>query len=144
MRIRVNRLVYSLIGIALAAGLLVTAFARPEPALTASTTCYGRCATATVLSFSPATVVLGHENVVVFKVKVHALVSGNGKPAGLVIVHWGHVILCTIIIKNGSGHCSPPRAKLPLGSHTIVASYVGNGTFAPSTSAGETLTVVWR
>ncbi len=141
MRIGVNKLVYPLIATAFAASLLVTAFARAEPTLTSSDNCYGRCPSATVLSLSPTKVTYGRENTVVFRVTVRGLARGTGEPTGWVAVAWQTVTLCSTYVRNGEGRCSPSATALPVGSYTIVARYVGNRMFEPSTSRGQTLIV---
>lgn len=67
--------------------------------------------------------------------------SGAGTPTGTVVVTADGISLCTVALVGGSGSCSSPFA--PLGSDTVVASYSGDGAFAPS--AGTTsLTVDGR
>jgi hypothetical protein len=82
MRARVNRLVYVVIGAALAVGLLVSAFVGPEAQLTASEDCYGLCPSVTALSLSSSTVTYGNEQVEKFTVRVTAGAPGTGVPTG--------------------------------------------------------------
>ena len=142
MRMRVNRLVYVLIGAALAVGLLVSAFARPEPRLTASEDCYGLCPSVTALSLSSSTVTYGDEQVEKFSVKVSAGAPGTGVPTGYVVVESGTKILCSIHLYRGKGSCSPAAKALARGSYEIVAYYSGDKNFKPSTSSRKTLTVL--
>jgi Bacterial Ig-like domain (group 3) len=142
MRLRVNRLVYVLIGAALAVGLLLSAFVKPQPRLTASEDCYGLCPSVTVLSLSSSTVTYGDEQAEEFSVKVTASAPGTGVPTGYVLVESGTKILCSIHLYRGTGSCSPAAKALARGSHKIVASYSGDRNFKPSTSSMETLTVL--
>jgi hypothetical protein len=141
---RVNRLIYVLVGAALVAGLLVSVFQRPESTLAASEDCYGLCASATVLSLSSSTVTYGNEQVERFSVKVTAGAPGTGAPTGYVAVESGTKILCTIQLHRhrGTGSCSPSATALARGSYEIVANYSGDKNFNPSTSSPSTLTVL--
>ena len=143
MRVRVNRLVYVLIGAALAVGLLVSAFVRPEAKLTASEDCYGLCPSVTALSVPSPTVTYGNEQVEKFSVKVTAGAPGTGVPTGYVGVESGTKILCIIHLHRGTGSCSLAAAKaLARGSYKVVALYGGDMNFKPSTSSRKTLTVL--
>ena len=142
MRMRVNRLIYVLVGAALLAGLLVSAFQRPESSLAASQDCYGVCPSVTALSLSSSTVAYGNQQVEKFRVKVRAGTPGTGGPAGYVVVESGKKILCAVYLHRGMGSCSPVTKALKLGPHQIVAHYSGNKNFKPSTSNPETLTVL--
>lgn len=142
MRMRVNRLVYVLIGAALAVGLLVSVFVRPEARLAASEDCYGLCPSVTALSLSSATVIYGNEQIEKFSVKVSAGVHGTGVPTGAVAMESGTKILCSIRLYHGKGNCSPAAKALTRGSYKIVAHYSGNKNFRPSTSSRKTLTVL--
>jgi peptidase E len=142
MRMRVNRLVYMLMGAALLVGLLVSGFVRAEPTLTAAEDCYGLCSSVTALSLSSSTVAYGNQQVEKFRVKVRAGTPGTGGPAGYVVVESGTKFLCAIYLHRGMGSCSPVTKALKLGPHQIVAHYSGNKNFKPSTSNPETLTVL--
>ena len=142
MRMRVNRLVYVLIGAALAVGLLLSVFVRPESRLAASEDCYGLCPSATALSLSSSTVTYGNEQVEKFSVKVSAGAPGTGVPTGYVVVESGTKILCSIHLYRGTGSCSPAVKVLARGSYKIVAHYSGDKNFKPSTSSRKTLTVL--
>jgi Bacterial Ig-like domain (group 3) len=142
MRMRVNRLVYVLIGAALAVGLLVSAFVRPESRLAASEDCYGLCPSVTALSLSSSTVTYGDEHVEKFSVKVRAGAPGTGVPTGYVVVESGAETLCSIHLYRGKGSCSPAANALARGSYMIVAHYGGDLNFKPSTSSWKTLTVL--
>jgi len=142
MRMRVNRLVYVLLGAALLVGLLVSGFVRPEPTLAASQDCYGVCPSMTALSLSSSTVAYGNQQVEKFRGRVRAGTPGTGGPAGYVVVESGTKILCATNLHRGMGSCSPVTKALKLGRHQIVAHYSGNKNFKPSRSNPETLTVV--
>ena len=142
MRIGVNRLVYVLIGAALAVGLLVSASVRPEPGLTASEDCYGLCPSVTALSLSSSTATYGNEQVEKFSVKVTAGAPGTGVPTGYVVVESGTKVVCSIHLYRGNGSCSPAARALARGSYMIVAHYGGDLNFKPSTSSEETLLVL--
>jgi len=148
MRIRMplNRLLYVLIGTALAVGVLVSVLVRPQPRLAASQACYGACPgmTTTALSLSRPTVAYGSEEDVKFTVSVSADDPGTGVPAGSVTVESGTTILCSIRLHRGKGSCSPRARALPPGQAEIVASYAGNRHFSSSVSSQEALLVVRR
>ena len=139
---RVNRLVYVLIGAALAVGLLVSVSIRPESRLAASEDCYGLCPSVTTLALSRSTVTYGHEQVEKFSVKVSAGAPGTGVPTGRVVVESRSRFLCVIHLHRGTGSCAlSPRALAP-GSYKIVAYYTGDRNFKPSASGKQTLTVL--
>jgi hypothetical protein len=139
--VKFNRLVYVLLGAALAAGLFVSAVARPEPRLAASDDCYGLCPSVTALWLSSSTVTYGNEQVEKFKVTVSGA-PGTGVPTGYVVVESGTKILCVIHLHRGKGSCSPAAWALARGSYKIVAHYSGDTNFKSSTSNTETLTVL--
>jgi hypothetical protein len=141
MRMSFNRLLYVLVGAALAAGVLVSALVRPQPMLAASQACYGICPSVTTLSLSSSTVTYGNEQDLKFGVKVD---PGSGVPTGSVIVESGAKILCRMHLSGGKGSCSPAARALAPGKHTIVAHYRGDKNFKPSTSSKQTLTVLRR
>jgi hypothetical protein len=134
-------LLYVLLAAALAAGLLMSAFRRPEPTLAASATCYGLCPSVTTLTLSKSTVTFGSEQLEKFSVKVSAA-SGTGVPTGFVDVKSGIKILCSIHLATGVGSCSPAAKALRVGSHSILAHYAGDTHFKPSTSSRQPLLVV--
>jgi Bacterial Ig-like domain (group 3) len=141
MRLRVNRLVYVLLGAALAASLLVSVLVRPEPRLAASEDCYGLCPSVTVLSLSSSTVTYGKERVEKFSVKVSAGAPGTGVPTGWVVVESRSEFLCVVRLYRGKGSCSPADWALWPGSYKIAAYYSGDANFKPSSSGKQTLTV---
>ncbi|HEY6792443.1 MAG TPA: Ig-like domain-containing protein [Trebonia sp.] len=134
-----NRLLYVLIGAALAAGLLVSVLVRPQPMLAASEDCYGLCTSLTALSLSSSTVAYGDEEVEKFGVTEDPV---TGVPTGYVVVESRAKIVCRIHLSGGKGSCSPAARALRPGSYTIVAHYSGDKNFKPSTSSKQTLTVL--
>ena len=142
MHIRVNRLVYVLIGAALAVGLLVSVAVRPQSRLAASEDCYGLCPSVTTLSLSSSTVTYGHEQVEKFSVTVSAGAPGTGVPTGWVVVESRSRFLCLIHLHRGKGSCSLFPRELARGSYKIVAYYNGDTNFKPSVSGEQTLTVL--
>jgi hypothetical protein len=86
-------------------------------------------ATATALTSSPNPVVTGAPFTLTATVT-----SSFGTPTGTVRFVEGATVLGTATL-NGSGVATLTVQTLPPGSHTIVAEYLGAGTFAPSTSA---------
>jgi Bacterial Ig-like domain (group 3) len=142
-RLHVHRLVYVLMGAALAVGLLVSFLMRPEPKLAAAQTCYSSCQSVTTLSLSNSRATYGHEHTLVFSVTVSAASAGSGMPTGSVVVVSGTRILCSVHLSSGMGHCSPAATALgPHGTFVLVAQYAGDTTFSPSSSTLKTLTIV--
>ncbi len=98
-------------------------------------------ATTTTLTTSSATTVFGQS--VTFTAVV-AAVGDPGTPAGTVTFRDGTTVLGTATLANGRATFTVPTpAALPLavGTHSITATYEGNDTFSPSTSAALTQTV---
>lgn len=143
MRLRSNKLLYLPVGGALAAGLLVSAFALPQTNLVASQECYGPCSTTTTLSVSRSTVHYGQERTERFSVRVS---SGNhqaGVPTGSVTVQLtNHMILCRVHLSHATGSCAIGNWTLKPGSYLAVAQYSGDKNFKPSTSITKHFTVV--
>jgi hypothetical protein len=141
-RLPINRLIYMLMGVALAVGLLVSVVVRPDSRLAASADCYGICPSGTTLSMSHSNITYGSEQVQKFTATVSAGASGTGVPTGYVVVEAGTSILCTIRLSGGTGTCSPGAIALAAGRHTIVANYTGDKSFDSSMSSGHALTVM--
>lgn len=139
---RFNRLVYVLIGAALAVGLLVSVAVRPESRLAASEDCYGLCPSVTTLTLSTPTVTYGHEQVEKFSVNVSAAAPGTGVPTGWVVVESRSRFLCVIHLHRGKGSCALFPWALAPGSYKVVAYYNGDTNFKPSASGKQTLTVL--
>lgn len=133
MSIGISRLVYVLIAVALAVGLLTSYLVRSKPTLAASASCYGLCSSSTSISPSKAQFSYGSEQIEKFDVKV-AGTQGSGVPAGRVVVEAGSSTLCTIHLYHGAGHCSLSATELRPGRHYALAHYDGNASFDPSNS----------
>lgn len=142
MRMPVIRLLYVLVGAALVAGVLASAFDRPEAKLAAAESCYGPCPSLTALSLSTSTVTFGSEQAVDFRVIVGSGAPGALVPTGDVAVQAGLRTLCVIRLFRGLGSCSPASTALPPGTHQILARYAGDPNFASSTSSLQALTVL--
>jgi hypothetical protein len=132
-RLHIHRLVYALMGAALAIGLLVTAFVRPQPTLTAATSCYGLCPTVTTLVVRPSYAPYGREWIVKFYVRAIARTPGTGVPPGYIEVRVGKY-LCRARLYNGSGNCSPTATALGRGTFRALATYTGSSSFQWSKS----------
>ena len=107
MRMRVNRLVYVLLG----AALLALARQRLHTTRAHARRLRGLLWTlpsVTALSLSSSTVTYGNEQVEKFSVKVSAGSPGTGVPTGYVVVESGTKILCSI-------HLSPRDGQLLAG-----------------------------
>jgi hypothetical protein len=65
--------------------------------------------------------------------------GGNVAPTGEVVVREGNVVIGRAPLLGGSARI---EVVFPTGVHTIVASYGGDGTFAPSTSPPLTFSAV--
>lgn len=140
-RLRINRLIYMLMGVALAAGLLMSVLVRPDSRLAASEDCYGICPSVTALALAYSTITYGSEQVQTFSATVSAG-TGTGVPTAYVVVESGPTILCTMRLSGGTGTCSPGPTALAAGTHTIVANYTGDASFDSSVSSGQALTVM--
>lgn len=142
MSLRLSRMVYVLIAAALGVGVLLAIFARSEPTLAASGTCYGTCQTATTLSLSRGQVTYGGQQETKVSARVGAVISGAGLPTGRVVIRSGASILCGARLNHGAGSCTPRTTALRPGRHPIVATYVGSANFGSSTSKARTLQVL--
>jgi Bacterial Ig-like domain (group 3) len=143
-------LVFGAVGAALAAGVLTSAFARPEATPTAAETCYGVCTgqtpSVTLLSLSRREVSYGHEQSATFRVVVRQRgFQATGTPTGTVTVETQTMTLCTITLQQrgfgSSGSCSLTATELQPGFDRVKAVYSGDSTFSSSTSASRLLVV---
>jgi hypothetical protein len=142
-RLHVHRLVYVLMGAALAVGLLVSFLVRPEPKLAAAQTCYSSCQSVATLKLSNTKGTYGHLQVLRFTVKVSAATAGDGTPTGSAVVVAGTKVLCSVHLSSGMGSCSPAATALgPHGKFALVAHYAGDTTFRASSSSLQVLTVM--
>lgn len=80
--------------------------------------------TTTIGTITPASTVVGESYT------VPVAVAGSGTPAGTVNVDDGAGASCVITLAGGSGSCALVSDEA--GSHTITASYLGQGLFQPS------------
>ena len=129
------------IAAALTAGVLTSAFVRPEARLAAAESCYGPCSSDTVLSQSRAAVFYGDEQADRFRVIVLPGYLTTGTPTGTVAVKSRATTLCTITLDHGSGSCSPTADALPAGFYKVVAVYGGDSSFRGSTSEDRSFLV---
>jgi hypothetical protein len=101
-----------------------------------------RIATLTTVTVSPASITHGQPATLGVTVSAQ---TGSGTPAGDVTVTTNSSLtnaqaLIEATLSNGS--ISGAFASLPGGSYQVSARYAGNGSFAPSTSAGVAVTVL--
>ena len=100
----------------------------------------GTAPSTTNLSLSPSEVTVGSAGPVVMTATV-APSSGSGTPTGAVAFFMGSTQLAISTLRNGVGTFDYNPSTLALNSYEITASYVGDATYATSTSSGQTLTV---
>jgi hypothetical protein len=93
--------------------------------------------TAVTSSLNPA---LLHQTVT-FSVSVHARAPGFGVPTGSVTFKDGTSVLAARTL-NATGLATYATASLTTGSHTITATYTGDGNFSSSTSSTPVLVQV--
>ncbi|HEY5025004.1 MAG TPA: hypothetical protein VII76_08515 [Acidimicrobiales bacterium] len=67
-----------------------------------------------------------------------ATVTGAAGPTGSVVFSAGLIPLCTATITNGSASCTGPMPK----AHTVVGSYSGDSSSAPSWGSGASPTIL--
>jgi Bacterial Ig-like domain (group 3) len=143
MRITQPRIGVALVAAALVAtgvsSMAVAAQSRP-----AQSECYGVCLgtrlSGVTLTQFTTVVPFGRENLQIFHVLVRAL-PGARTPTGTVAIKSGATIVCTAVLSNGRGSCSPSPRALPPGFRSVRAFYSGDGTFAPSMSTALTFDV---
>ena len=95
----------------------------------------------TALSLSLSSLVFGHEQLEVFTVAVQTGAGSPTGPTGTVAVRSGTTTLCIIKLPMARLTCSPAAKALAVGSHAIVAVYVGDANFNGSASPGKVLVV---
>jgi hypothetical protein len=98
-----------------------------------------KASSTTTLSLSAPSVIFGSEQKEHFAVTVAARFAGT--PTGTVSIKSGTLLLCKATLTAGKGLCAPGAKALPVGSHTVTASYGGDANFSSSHCAGKTLTV---
>lgn len=92
----------------------------------------------TTLKLSTSRVTYGHEQAARASVTVTA---GLGAPAGAVLVESGTTIVCTIGLVSGAGSCTLRPKVLGVGTHDLIAHYLGLPQFRASASAKRVLKV---
>ncbi len=97
-----------------------------------------KSATSTALNVTPVNPLAGQP--VTLTVAVEASGSGSGTPSGSVTFSDGTTSLGTATLANG-GKATFVLQSLAVGSHSLAAAYSGNGSFLPSTSIPDVLTV---
>jgi hypothetical protein len=88
----------------------------------------GKAASQVALSSSAATAVSGQS--VTFTATVSAASPGSGTPTGSVTFYNGSTVLGTVTLSNGVAKLT--TSGLTVGSHTLKATYGGNGNFTTS------------
>ncbi len=113
MRVMRPRIGFALISAALVAtGATSTMFAAQAHAQ--SPTCYSTCPPEVDLKESFHVLHVGAEEIEDFFVKVGPDVIGaENTPTGTVLIEAGSTVLCTIVLHNGRGSCSPGANALP-------------------------------
>jgi hypothetical protein len=100
----------------------------------------GTTPSTTNLSLSPSTIYVGLAGPVIMTATV-APGSGSATPTGLVDFFFGSNELGLATLSNGMATYSYNPSSLAVDTYQFTAVYSGDGTFATSTSAAETLTV---
>jgi hypothetical protein len=95
--------------------------------------------TKTTLTSSASTSRFGQP--VTFTAIVKAVAPGSGVPTGTVTFYDGTTSLGSVRLNDGSGQVKITIGTFSVGTHTITASYSGDGNFTPSTSAALTQNV---
>jgi hypothetical protein len=107
----------------------------PKEAFTVS-----RASSKTILKLSIDKVTYGYEQAERLEVTVSPQYPGS-TPTGTVTVKEFATTLCTVTLSSGKGSCRPSPEKLKARTYLLLASYGGSGSFTPSTSVKEMLTV---
>jgi len=97
--------------------------------------------TKTALTLSAATVSFGNEPAERFSVKVTG--AAGVTPTGSVTVRSNGLPVCVITLSGAQGTCALPAKKIPVGTATMTAVFVGDNMYrgSASTSAPSKLTV---
>ena len=98
-----------------------------------------KASTKTSLKLSAAKLTYGHEQVEKLSVMVSPKYAGPA--GGKVGVKAGRLTVCVITLKSGKGACTLTAKKLPPGTYTLTAHYLGSDNYATSVSAKSTLAV---
>ena len=94
--------------------------------------------TRATLALSTSHVTYGHEQAARASVTVTA---GLGAPSGAVLVESGTTVVCVIGLVSGAGSCMFPPKALGVGTHDLIAHYLGLPQFRASASAKRVLKV---
>jgi Bacterial Ig-like domain (group 3) len=98
--------------------------------------------TATSLTLSSATVIVGHEQSEDLEFRVAGDTGNSAEGPVTVLAGSTPLSQCTNIEVFGAGGCSLNASELPPGTYQLTARFDGSQNFAGSTSAPQTLTVV--
>jgi Bacterial Ig-like domain (group 3) len=93
---------------------------------------------ATALTLSAPAIMYGDEQAGQFTVTVS---GADDTPTGTVTVSAGATTVCTITLTDGTGNCAPTADEFPVGTVMLAASYSGDDTFDPSSSAAVSLQI---
>src|SRR4051794_40322373 len=93
-----------------------------------------RVATTTTIDASPSAIVFGQPGTVTASVG-----ATSGSPTGTLTISDGAATLCSGSAASGPLSC--PTGSLPIGPHSLTATYSGDATFSNSASASTTVTV---
>ena len=125
----------------LATGATSTMFAAQAHAQ--APTCYSTCPPVVDLHETFRVLSYGSEEIETFSVRVRSGVIGaETKPTGTVEIRVGSTVVCTIVLADGDGSCSPSDDALPPGDDAVVAYYLGDSNYAPSQSRPDVVDVV--
>ncbi len=101
----------------------------------ATTITIGRALTRTRLNLSKSTIIFGQEQME----RLSIIVAATGAvPSGIVSVQGTR---CHITLLHGVGSCSLTKKALSVGSHDLVAAFMGSARFSPSSSKKYELVV---
>lgn len=144
MRISEFRIGFALVGSALLAAS-VTSIAIAAQNGSSGPRCYSTCPSKTGLMVSSRTLTFGSENTEVFTVKVRSKIRHiPGTPTGNVVVMYRSTTLCTMVLVNGRGTCSPSANALPARRkvYRIRAFYGGDASFTGSHARRQPVKVI--
>jgi hypothetical protein len=94
------------------------------------------------MSVSPPSVPYGSEQSAA--VTAHVTIPTGGIAAGSVVVSSGNMPVCTIVLSNGAGSCSPSSASLDVGTDPLIGSYTGDSSDAAAVSHSALLVLTTK
>lgn len=144
MRISGFRIGSALVGSALLAAT-VTSVAIGAQNGSAGPRCYSTCPSKTSLLVSSRILIFGREDHTVFAVKVRSKIRHiPGTPTGNIMVMYRSTTLCTMVLVNGRGTCSPSATALPARRkvYRIRAFYSGDASFTGSHARRQPIKVI--